>query len=109
MSVFLIQHVFLNLKILSNQKKGGQERYQSILLDLVHNRRYFLSTLKGLIFCFKCKKLASAFSVKKFGVFFYVESGTKNSEAHLDIALLLLVGIGGVGYLGNCCAFVHMS
>jgi hypothetical protein len=34
---------------------------------------------------------------EKCGVFFYVESATKNSEAHQDIALLLLVVIGGVG------------
>jgi hypothetical protein len=39
--------------IVQPKKEVGQEGYQSIRLDLVHNRRYFLGTLKGLIFCFK--------------------------------------------------------
>ncbi len=38
------------------KKKRGREEYQSIRLDFVHNRRYFLGTLKGPLSCFKCQK-----------------------------------------------------
>jgi hypothetical protein len=44
------------VKILSSQKRGGQQGYQSIHLDFVHNRRCFLDTLEGLVFYFKLKK-----------------------------------------------------
>jgi hypothetical protein len=47
------------------KKEGGQEGYQSILFDFVHNRRCFLDTLKGLIFCFKFQKTIAAFTAKK--------------------------------------------
>jgi hypothetical protein len=48
---------FRHLKKLSSQKRGGSRGvYQSIRLDLVHNRRCFLGTLKGLIFCFTFSK-----------------------------------------------------
>ncbi len=38
------------------KKEGGQEGNQSIPLDFVHNRRCFLDTLKGLLFCFQFQK-----------------------------------------------------
>jgi hypothetical protein len=55
----------------------------------------FLDTLKGLVLCIRLQRLAP----KKGGVFFDVEHATKNSDAHYDIALLLLVAIGGVEWL----------
>ncbi len=51
----------------------------------------FLDTLKGLILCIRLQSPAP----KKGGVFFDVEHATKNSDAHYDIALLLLVAIRG--------------
>jgi hypothetical protein len=56
-----------NVKDIVQPKKRGVKSawYQSIRLDLVHDRRYFLGTLKGLTLCFKLKKPVSAFSAKK--------------------------------------------
>ncbi len=70
-TIYLPKHDFLSLtadtftlhlKILSSQKRGGQDGYQSIHLDFVYNRRCFLDTLKGLLFWFKFEK--NIFSVK---------------------------------------------
>ncbi len=38
------------------QGGGGQEGYQSIRVDFVHNHKCFLGTLKGLLQCFKFQK-----------------------------------------------------
>ncbi len=52
------------LKILSSQKRGGGiEGYQSIRLELLHHRRYFLDTRKGLISQRKLQK--NGFSIKR--------------------------------------------
>ncbi len=58
------------LMILYSQKRVGSEGYQSIRLDfVVHNRRCFLGTLKGLLSYSKFEKSS-----------FYVEYSSKNSQ-----------------------------
>ena len=47
--------------IVQPKKEGGQEGYHSIRLDLLHHRRYFLDTRKGLISRRKLQK--TGFSV----------------------------------------------
>ncbi len=59
----------------------------------------FLDTLKRIVLYFKFETNLIQYLayINKGGVFFDVECAAKNSEAHTDIALLLLVAIGGVG------------
>ncbi len=82
-------HIFdiSSLKVLSSQKRG---RSRGVSIDsscLPAQSLTFFWTLQGLLSCFKFKKPVSAFRAKKGGVFFDVESATKNSEARYDIPL----------------------
>ncbi len=97
------------LRYCPGKKEGGQEGYHSICLDFLHNRRCFLDTLKGLIFCFKLKKLFQCLGPKKCGALFYVTFTTKNSKAHCDVALLLMVVICGVRLIGRLPYHLHLS
>jgi len=74
-------HLF---KILSSQKRGGQEGYQSIRPAFVHNLRYYFWTHEWILSCFIFEKPGfSVWGQKKCGVFFDVESATKNSRGAL--------------------------
>ncbi len=54
--------LYYYLRYCPAKKEGGQDWYQSIRLDFVHNRQYFFGTLKGILSCFQIKK--TGFSVQ---------------------------------------------
>ncbi len=86
------------------QKKGGGVKRGTIDRPSIPTQSpTFFDTLNGLLSCFKFQKnllqLLQRLGHKTGGIFFYVDCVTKYSKA-----LLLLVAIGGVGELGNCCA-----
>jgi hypothetical protein len=89
----------LRLKVLSSHKRDGSRVISIGRLYLATQSRMFFDTLKGIVLCFKFEKPDKAFSLNEGGVFLMWSAyqKLKNSEAHEEIALLLLVAIGGVG------------
>jgi hypothetical protein len=75
-------------------KKMGVKRGIPIDSSRTQSPVFFLDALKEILFCFKFKKHRFQRLVpKKHGVLFYMTCATKNSEAHCDVVLLLLVVI----------------
>ncbi len=82
-SYYLGQPKILLKDIVQQKKRGGQEWYQSIRLDFVHNRQCFLGVLKGLIFCFKLKKTDFSVQGQKKVESFFMWSPLQKTQWHI--------------------------